>query len=249
MPSTNKQFRTKLRAMDRQELNKLDMLNYSRDQRRMIDQERVRRRRAETEDPSVAALASSMSALQMDSDSSSRPANQSGFNSGGNSGGTGSGGSRSSGSSAGAPERWYLFPEHHSMVAEQVENIVFKSSIGTGAHEYTTNLTGSFKCSNPNCKKRWATGIMATVIRGYKQQGGQLGYSAQVYSQRCIKCDSLGRMNLDVDVYVERVARRLLIWKGELEPIRRPKEKREMPPHIDELCEGCREGNCPGYKD
>ncbi|KAF3128178.1 hypothetical protein TWF594_011748 [Orbilia oligospora] len=63
-----------------------------------------------------------------------------------------------------ATKESYLFPEYHHLVAEEVENIVFKSSTTDVALYKETRLVGSLKC--PSCGKGWTTGKVGTVIRG-----------------------------------------------------------------------------------
>ncbi|KAF3239587.1 hypothetical protein TWF217_001256 [Orbilia oligospora] len=274
MAGADEQFVAALRAMDRHDLNRLTIQAYTRAQRQMIDEERVRRRRVEAEAEAVAeevagAVASTTAALSnlinmmavlwMNSGESSNSAtNQTEGNLNGNNSG------ENQVSEPAAPvtpnaqppakkkkprkklqkpiKKSYLFPEYHHLVAEGVENIVFKSSTTDGTLYNETRLIGSLKCSS--CGKGWTTGKVATAIRGYEQQNGQLGYSAEVFNQRCAECNSLGHLTLDVDTYVERVARRLLIWKGEFSP--EPQTGGQFTlPHRSDLCEGCAVGRCP----
>ncbi|KAF3203611.1 hypothetical protein TWF679_010141 [Orbilia oligospora] len=271
MADANEQFSAALRTMDRHDLNRLTIQDYTREQRRMINKERVRRRRAEAEEvaeevagaiasttAALTNLINTMAVLQMNSgESSNSTTNQTEGNLSGNNSG------ENQVSEPTAPvtpnsqppvkkkkpckknqkaiKKSYLFPEYHHLVAEEVENIVFKSSTADGTLYNETRLVGSLKCSS--CGRKWTTGTVGTAIRGYEQQNGQLGYSAEVFNQRCARCDSLGHLTLDVDTYVERVARRLLIWKGEFSP-KPQKKKKRTPPHITELCEGCAVGKC-----
>ncbi|KAK6497231.1 hypothetical protein TWF506_004704 [Arthrobotrys conoides] len=240
MQNIDRQFRATLKGMDRDELNRLDMRMYSKDRRRMIDQERVRRKKADTPDPTIESLVNIIADLQVNSGESSSAANEYEDNHGSTSP-TGN----PSGKRKKPPKRSYIFPDYHPLIAEEVQNVFFKSSTREGTHYAETNLKGSFKCSNPRCRKRWTTGIIATVIRGYRQRDGQLGYNAEAYGQRCAGCDSLGYMTLEEDAYVERVVRRLKIWKGEFVPQGR-KDKKYTPPHRWHLCEGCKAGICEG---
>ncbi|KAF3316944.1 hypothetical protein TWF173_000949 [Orbilia oligospora] len=272
MAGADEQFGAGLRKMDRHDLNRLTIQAYTRAQRRMINEERVRRKRAEAEaeagevagafastTAAILNLINSMAILRMNSGGGS---NSTTNRAEGNRGGNDFDENRVSEPAAPdahppvkkekprkkakkAVKKSYLFPEYHHLVAEKVENIVFKSSTADGTYRDTTCLVGSLKCSS--CRWGWTTGKAATVIRGYQQKNGQLGYSAQVFNQRCAKCNSLGHLTLDVDTYVERVARRLAIWKGEFIPERRTDEK-FTPPHRSDLCEGCLAHECElGY--
>ncbi|KAF3173539.1 hypothetical protein TWF106_006276 [Orbilia oligospora] len=273
MADANEQFGAALRRMDRHDLNRLTIHAYTRVQRRMIDEERVRRRRAVEEEVAEEAagaisfttaalldLINTMAILRMNR---GRDGNSTTNQIEGNFSGNNSGENQFSEPAAPvtpnaqppvkkkkpckknkkAIKKSYLFPEYHHLVAEEVEDIVFKSSTADGTRYDETNLVGSLRCSS--CGNRWTTGIVATAIRGYEQQNGQLGYSAEVFNQRCAKCDSLGHLTLDVDTYVERVARRLLIWKGEFSPKRQIDRKFTPPQHRTDLCEGCAVDRCP----
>lgn len=71
-----------------------------------------------------------------------------------------------------------------------------------------------------------------------------MGYNATVYNQRCDACNGLGAINIDKEVYIERVAYRLKVWAGV--PVERPfyDKDNKTPPHKMELCEGCKRGVC-----
>ncbi|KAK6502485.1 hypothetical protein TWF506_003067 [Arthrobotrys conoides] len=163
----------------------------------------------------------------------------------------GANGSRNSGSSdfrpsgraKEPPKTWYLFEEYHDKIREKVQGVIFSSNIQDSDCEGERNLTGSFRCSNPSCKHVWFSGKIAAIIRKYNQRDSQLDYNVQVYNQRCKSCKSLGIMKLDEDVYVERVARLLKIWKGEDVP-EVSHDFKQTDPHEDELCEGCKDGRC-----
>ncbi|KAM7194687.1 Zinc-binding domain containing protein [Naviculisporaceae sp. PSN 640] len=111
------------------------------------------------------------------------------------------------------------------------------------AETHRTNVVGSFSCVNPSCGTgAWSSGLVATVIRRFVLPTG-MRYNATVYNQRCKTCHQLGAMNVDKEVYVERVAYRLKVWAGI--PVERPfYEIKETPPHMEDLCEGCKRGVC-----
>ncbi|KAM7213104.1 Zinc-binding domain containing protein [Rhypophila decipiens] len=118
------------------------------------------------------------------------------------------------------------------------------------AETYPTNIVAFFTCTNTPCAKgaSWSSGKVAIVIRRFNlPTTGGLGYNATVYNQRCKSCNELGAMNIDKEVYVERVAYRLKVWAGV--PVeRRPfNGNKETPPHRKDLCEGCKRGVCTAY--
>jgi hypothetical protein len=112
---------------------------------------------------------------------------------------------------------------------------------GEGAtRSFPTNIFGRFTCDNKGCSGGvWISGKIATLIRQYPNDG----YNAVVYSQRCEKCEKLGRLQIDKDSYVDRVSYRIKMWKGVR--MERPvyKEKTTKP-HKSWLCEGCKRGVC-----
>lgn len=110
-----------------------------------------------------------------------------------------------------------------------------------GHRQYPSHVMGTFKCTTPDCTTSgWSSKKVAILIRSYP--GNQ--YNAEVYNQRCEKCNELGTFTLNVRSYVERVSYRLLRWNGvELE---RPVfNRRQGLPHRRDLCEGCRRNICP----
>ncbi|KAJ6264915.1 hypothetical protein Dda_1068 [Drechslerella dactyloides] len=236
---TSNNFRQRLTQMPRAELNHLDMGRYNRAERRLIDEERVRRSRATTGFTAINLP------IQGQAQASSSSTNTSTFDSG----------NGQSSSSAGQPftppiekpERWYLFPEHHAKVAEKVKGARFNPSDIEGDEFWDTNIVGRFKCSNTKCSKVWTSGVVATRIRKYGQS--PFRYNARVYNQGCRRCKKLGIMEIDIDAYVERVVRRVKIWKGEAVPVvNHPGADTEREgPHLEDLCEGCKAGHCP-YK-
>jgi len=105
---------------------------------------------------------------------------------------------------------------------------------------HPTFIFGRFTCDSKACPGGvWLSGKIATLIRQYPNDG----YNAVVYSQRCQKCEKLGRLQIDKDSYVDRVSYRIKKWNGvEMErPIYKEKTTK---PHKSWLCEGCKRGVC-----
>jgi hypothetical protein len=70
---------------------------------------------------------------------------------------------------------------------------------------------GTFKCSSNECdNETWSSKKIATNIRLYSNDR----YNAVVYNQRCISCNTLGILTIDVNSYTERVLYRLKKWLG-----------------------------------
>ncbi|KAF3915503.1 hypothetical protein ABW21_db0202766 [Orbilia brochopaga] len=236
MSDAHDSFRQQLAQMPKAQLNRLDMGSYNRTERRLIDEERVRRKRANTATASSPPeqsqvqdetfIVNALGSLLLDDTS-----NQA----------SGSSNARPPKPPKDTPESWYLYPEHHTKIAEQIPGVPFYESDANGVNSWDTRIVGKFECSNRRCEKTWTSGIVATVIRAYRRP--ELSYNAKVYNQRCKKCNKLGHMKIDVDSYVERVVRRIKIWKGETVP-EIPDRVKITPPHEEDFCEGCKAGRC-----
>lgn len=106
--------------------------------------------------------------------------------------------------------------------------------------EKDTNIMGRFDCPSKACHSRgWSSKKIAITIRLYPEQK----YNARVYHQRCKYCKTIGKLILDRESYVERVAYRLKKWSGiEVQsPVFSGSSKG---PHDNQLCEGCKAGHC-----
>lgn len=105
--------------------------------------------------------------------------------------------------------------------------------------EYDTNIMERFICRNRACGSNGCSSKrIAIIIRMYP--GAK--YNARVYNQRCQRCNSLDKSNLD-DSYAERVAYRLKKWFG-VEMDRPTYSGHSKGPHQNNLCEECKEGHC-----
>ncbi|OAQ63497.1 zinc-binding domain-containing protein [Pochonia chlamydosporia 170] len=143
------------------------------------------------------------------------------------------------------PPRWSMFPDHHSEVADLLEedNLYFTFHHGdkeTGHIKgYDTNVMGRFQCPNPNYNEQgWSSKKIAVWIRLYSGKR----YNARVFHQRCKSCNWVSRPTLD-DSYAERVAYRLKKWSN-VEVERPFYGGKKGKPHKSELCEGCKNGHC-----
>lgn len=138
----------------------------------------------------------------------------------------------------------YTFPALHDAIHNEVRSDVgstcFRKSNNGANNEHPTNIMSKFLCANDGCPtRRWTSKTVAIVIRGFPRGG----YNAEVFNQRCRECNELGRMTIDEDSYVERVAYRLRRWAG-AEAERPPYGGDQGPPHERSLCEGCKRGYC-----
>ncbi|KAM7215130.1 Zinc-binding domain containing protein, partial [Rhypophila decipiens] len=96
-------------------------------------------------------------------------------------------------------------------------------------------------------KQSWSSGRVAIVIRRFsvsETTGDGMGYYSTIYNQRCLAFKRLDVLEVDKEVYVERVAYRLKRWAGV--QVDRPPfhADKQTPPHKEELCEGCKRGVC-----
>ncbi|KAK6541437.1 hypothetical protein TWF694_007248 [Orbilia ellipsospora] len=235
-------FRRELMAMSRPILNTLNMANYTRKQRRLIDEERCRRRNTGPE-PTPTTNNSIDQLLQhlvlsdpVVSEPQPPPAN---INPN-----PGHSNRKTPGRAKGSPKKYHLFEKYHDRVCQEVDDVTFHPIDQDGIGRGDTSLCGAFVCSNNSCRKRWTSGLIHVEIRRYPNVAGKLSYNARVYNQRCKRCKKLGTMELDVEIYVERVARRIKMWRGEFIPDMDEKFKKSTGPHEAELCEGCKAGRC-----
>ncbi|KAF2744791.1 hypothetical protein M011DRAFT_470102 [Sporormia fimetaria CBS 119925] len=140
----------------------------------------------------------------------------------------------------------FMFGRLHASVLREVQAVrpkVWWKKKDTDAgmiQDYETNIMGNFTCPNSKCKKTgWGSKKVAIRIRSYSGNG----YNAVVYNQRCQSCKTLGRLAIDEESYVERVAYRLKKWAGV--HVQRPEYGGSGgPPHMRDLCEGCKSGHC-----
>ncbi len=127
-----------------------------------------------------------------------------------------------------------------SLLDDELLDFTFRPRGEKGHHikERDTNIMGKFKCGNKKCSKIWSSKCIAITIRLY--HGNK--YTVLVYHQRCERCNSLARPQLD-ETYEERVARWLKIWSGVKVPRECYAHKKTLP-HQSSLCEGCKAGHC-----
>jgi hypothetical protein len=121
-----------------------------------------------------------------------------------------------------------MYPSLHNEVSDLLRTSYLsfafhdKDSSSGSIDDYDTNIMGHFTCRNPSCHAVWAS---------------------KKYYQACKRCGTTSQPILDEESYVERVAYRLKKWAGvqmEIPPFKGVSKG----PHLDELCEGCKDGHC-----
>lgn len=139
-----------------------------------------------------------------------------------------------------------MYPALHGRVMEHLRGnqLAFQfhdnDDDDTAIQIYDTNIMGYFPCRNRSCKaKGWFSGHVGITIRLYSDES----YNARVYFQRCTMCETLSRVRLDEDSYVERVVYRLRRW-SDIPVERPPYSNRDRAPHLNHLCMGCQRGHC-----
>ncbi|KAK0729443.1 zinc-binding domain-containing protein [Lasiosphaeris hirsuta] len=139
-----------------------------------------------------------------------------------------------------------IFPHLHRKILRTLGNSInpkpsFLKGKQRSIDDYPTFIMGIFTCENGKCSQRgWESKKICTVIRKYPNNG----YNAQVFNQACVSCGELGRMHINVDSYIERVAYRLKKWAG-IAVDRPPRAgSLDRSPHKSGLCEGCKRKIC-----
>jgi hypothetical protein len=139
-----------------------------------------------------------------------------------------------------------MWPEYHDRLAEQLENANLEYSFQRKDRKnftkfYETYIMGRFQCETPSCSSSgWSSKKVFIIIQQY--YGNR--YNAKVYNQRCRRCKRLGRITIDAESYVDRVAYRLKAWNGIKSDLQNRSFRRTNGPHEQELCEGCKAGRC-----
>ena len=111
----------------------------------------------------------------------------------------------------------FMFPALHRQIAiavsdDNISTWFHKKDSDEGSNnEYSTHVMGRFKCNNNACSTEgWSSKMVAISIRGYARNG----YNAVVFNQRCMACETLGTLTVDVESYVSRVAYIIKKWAG-----------------------------------
>jgi hypothetical protein len=145
-----------------------------------------------------------------------------------------------------AAKETYMFPSLHQDVVNAVSGQIAlpqfhpDNSDSAANNTYSTNVMGTFKCTDNACSNHgWGSKKVAILIMGYSKGS----YNAVVFNQRCRSCKKLGKLTLDKESYVDRVAYRLKKWAG-IDMEKPYVNSKKGPPHESTLCEGCKRGIC-----
>nr|POF07157.1 hypothetical protein CFP56_31781 [Quercus suber] len=141
---------------------------------------------------------------------------------------------------------WCLRPDLHKEVLELLKDDGLSFTFHHADEDrdlvqyQATTIMGRFHCQNKTCSSSgWVSKSIAVCIRLYVNNQ----YNAQVFRQRCKKCNHLGWLDLDKACYAERVTYRLKRWSG-VDVERPPYSGNSRKPHETLLCEGCKLGYC-----
>ncbi|KAF9900905.1 hypothetical protein EC991_006737 [Linnemannia zychae] len=145
------------------------------------------------------------------------------------------------------PASWSLYPELSENVDGHLKKpfTFYSADIASLAlKEYDTFVSGVFLCVGRCSNRSWSSGKIAISIRMYDRDR----YNARIHHQRCRDCNALSRPTLDADTYAERVSYRLNKWSG-FEIVLPSYTLKPTPPHDCANCEACRIGRCHHDKD
>ncbi|KAM0190390.1 hypothetical protein ACHAPI_009378 [Fusarium lateritium] len=143
------------------------------------------------------------------------------------------------------PPKSSMYPDLHYYVAESLDEDDLEYSFRDHdtktdiKREYHTKTIGKFICGKATCTHKWDSNSVAITIREYEDKS----YNALVYHQRCSRCETSTRADLDKLCYADRVAFRLKKWNG-IEAQQLSRQVEHKGPHKEELCEGCKTGRC-----
>ncbi|KAH7059182.1 hypothetical protein BKA57DRAFT_444195 [Linnemannia elongata] len=135
--------------------------------------------------------------------------------------------------------------EHHAALAKAPEGNQYKydpNLTAEGCRKHATrNMSGRFVCSPCKFKKQhtWGSGVICTELFLSRSNT----YRAVICGQQCKRCNKYGKLELDVEKYVERVLDTFALWRG-LREARRPDSHVSKGPHDSSRCYGCQRGIC-----
>ncbi|KAF3938654.1 hypothetical protein ABW19_dt0204912 [Dactylella cylindrospora] len=224
-------FQGHLQSMPTETLNRLDISQFPRAGRRLLNDERVRRSRGGAPIALPATVLSTANIpIAIDNRNSSGNSNTSGRNN-----------NNFTREASTKPASWSLQPQYHGAVAKQVPGARFHSKDEAGIREYPTFIMGYFACLNKKCKiPGWGSKKIKTIIHGFRNNE----YNARVYHQRCKSCNRIGNLELDEECYVSRIVYRLKKWRGDVSIVAPPYRGDSKGPHRTDLCVACDLGIC-----
>ncbi|KAF9327982.1 hypothetical protein BG006_008774, partial [Podila minutissima] len=80
--------------------------------------------------------------------------------------------------------------------------------------ERSLAIFGKLRCPRPTCRKKWASGICATVL---EFSPPSMTYRTTIHSQGCRACGDFAEPQLDLESYTSKVKWVLDLWTGNRE--------------------------------
>ncbi|KAK3996563.1 zinc-binding domain-containing protein [Cladorrhinum sp. PSN332] len=154
------------------------------------------------------------------------------------------GNSNDKGKARSPPRSSYMMPNLHERVTDRLagDGVAPTPDFNKSGRDrdiekrHATNIMGKFRCSKAGCGRAWSSNKVAIEIRRFKGNA----YNASVFNQRCMRCNTLGVLNIDKDSYVERVVYRLKLWAGIKMATPDYYGEPDEAEHERELCEACK---------
>lgn len=140
--------------------------------------------------------------------------------------------------------------EHHAALAKAPEGNQYKYDpklTAEGCRKHSVrDMCGRFVCSPCKSKKQhtWGSGVICTELFLSRTNT----YRAVFHGQQCKRCNKYGKLELDVEKYVERVLDTFELWRG-LRAARTPDPHVTTGPHDSSRCHGCELGICTKSDD
>ncbi|KAF8938486.1 hypothetical protein BGZ58_000803 [Dissophora ornata] len=222
-------FRGTLLAMDKPGLNLLKIAEYPKWARRVMNDERCRRKGQGGVTDQAAKKEKSTASISVEATPPPR-------------GGHSSNRSRKTAASREEVDGAYL---HEALAKEAGYTLVYDENlkVGKDGRYGGRSIVGKFTCTKcrPKNPRVWNSGIIATEL--WLSTSNR--YRTLLHSQKCKACNNYAEPEVDIDNYVYKVVRAFDLWKDLREPeLRNPGESIITAPHDSERCHGCEIGIC-----
>ncbi|KAF9361032.1 hypothetical protein BGX26_006354 [Mortierella sp. AD094] len=105
------------------------------------------------------------------------------------------------------------------------------------------SVVGNFTCNycRPGNPRGWVSGVISTELWLYTRSPSR--YRTLIHSQKCKRCNHYAEPEVDFDNYVRKVVSAFDLWKG-LRVAEEPEYRKPTAPHDSERCHGCEIGVC-----